>query len=222
MDFLARNYTDRVGKNYLRVTMKGDNGLETVRTFTVSQFCKILKESEETEVTLHEVKKNFWPKDTLSAYFGDYNNYLCIWRVPAMERVVVYANNHYHVPFPTMVFKIRVKGGAIVEKKCFCMAKDDDESLFQYPFGNVSSFGGICTGNIMIEGLSDSVEAFSDEFFLGKTNNDYYGDGSGRVKPACSQQKLLEKLEKLDEFPSKWLVKKEVTLSDFLNVKNEV
>ncbi|AOZ97855.1 hypothetical protein [Butyrivibrio hungatei] len=207
MELTVNNYTDRVGNEFLRVRNVDKNGEEVVRILTVPQFCSYLGHSLVEDVQLVKVKDNFWPQNTIERYFGDYDNYVCTWIVEPAVRVVVFGNKHYHVPFPRLVFKIRVSKGSVVAKKCYALKNGDDKTLYQYPFGNVSGSGHICTGNIKIEGLDEAVCTFSEEFFLGKTNNDYYGDGTGRVKPACSQAKLLEKLEKLDVFPEKWLVK---------------
>ena len=223
MEFTCTNYTDRVGNSFLRVRMKHADGRETMRTFTVAQFCHVLGNSlVQEDVPLNKVKNDFWPENTIEAFFGDYENYSCIWRVKGAKRVLVYGGKHYHIPFPDLIFKIKVKKGSIVDKMCFAVKENDEVGLYQYPFGNVSSAGYICTGNIHMKEISEYVESFSEEFFLGITNNDYYGDGSGRVNPKCSQEKLLQKLEKLDTFPEKWLVKKDVVLNDIMTKGTKV
>lgn len=219
MEFNVTDYTDRVGNSFLRVRMIADDGMEVNKILTVPQLCKVLGNSlVKEDVPLHRVRNDFWPENTIEAFFGDYENYSCVWKVKGTTRVLVYGSKHYHIPFPDLIFKIRVNRGSIVDKQCFAV-KEGDKSLYQYPFGNVSNNGYICTGNIKVEGLSEAVENFSEDFFLGKTNNDYYGDGKGRIKPACSQEKLLDKLEKLDAFPEKWLVKTKLKMNDILTTE---
>ena len=64
-------------------------------------------------------------------------------------------------------------------------------------------------GNISARDIK-KVSDFSDAFFSGVTNNDYYGDvGNGKVSVKFSQEQLLEKLSEQKTFPDSFLVEAE-------------
>ncbi len=216
MDFIAKNVMDRAGNEFLQVQIKGSDGIETVRTLTVHQFCQALGESLIDDVVIHKMRKDFFPKTAVESYFGDYQNYTCIWEVEPKKRVFVFSNGrHYHIPYPRLVFKLVVRKGRVLKKECFALKGKRQKKLCRYPFGNVSSSGSICTGNIDLSRI-ETVEDFSDEFFLGVTNNDYFNSCS-KVSVGYTQEQLLDKLEKLDEFPEKWLVEDGKSMKDILS-----
>lgn len=77
--------------------------------------------------------------------------------------------------------------------------------MFRYPFGNVSSNGSICMGNILTKKLSfEKADEFMELFFSGVTNNDYYDKSN--ILPGYSLSKMINMLEKKKEFPKRWLV----------------
>ena len=208
MEFTAKSVTDKVGRLFIKVLTTDDNGGSISRTLTLDQFIDVLGKSvkEEREYTL--LKKDFFPAEARATWFSDYENYSCVWEVPASNRLLILhtalGDKHYHVPFPNLVFKIKVRSGMFTSKTVFAMKEGSDE-LFHYPFGNVSEQGSICMGNISSEDML-KVSEFSDAFFMGITNDDYYGDdGNGKVSIKISQEELLKRLEELDEFPDNWL-----------------
>jgi len=206
MNFVATNVSDKLGHDFIRVVMKSDDGIESIRTLTVNQFCKILNQSVEEELSFSEIRKNFYPADTIWAKMADYSNFDVIWREKPGKRCFVYQDKHYMIPFPTLVFALSVRGGAVRGKQCYAQKEKGGDALFYYPFGNVSEGGSICMGNINM-GNYERVEEFSEDFYLGITNNDYFG--SYKLKPKFSQEQALEKLSGLDKFPDRWLNKDE-------------
>jgi len=211
MDFQVTKITDKTGRSFMRTTMVGDDGIEVIKILTIPQLVKILGSALEEQVSLVKVKKDFFPKKAIETYFADYSNYTCIWEVPGKIRTFVFSNGrHYHIPYPKLCFKLVVRQGRIISKSCFSL-KGASKTLYYYPFGNVSANGEICMGNIGLE--LEKVENFSEEFFMGVTNNDYYSSIK-RIVPEYSQEQLLEKLSKLDKFPEKWLVPTDMTLDD--------
>ncbi len=206
MNFVASNVTDKLGHDFIRVVMKSDDGIESIRTLTVNQFCKILNQSVEEELSFSEIKKDFYPADTIWAKMADYSNFDVIWREKPGVKCFVYHEKHYMIPFPTLVFALSVRGGAVRDKRCYAQKEKGGDALFYYPFGNVSMDGSICMGSINM-GDYQHVDEFSEDFYLGVTNDDYYGDY--KLKPKFSQEQALEKLTKLDKFPDRWLNKDE-------------
>ena len=208
MQFTATNVTDLTGHPFIRVCMD-DKGKSITRTLTITQFIDMLGGSTTEERNYVLLKDNFFPKTQKAVWFSDYENYSCVWEEPAKNRLLILktalGDKHFHVPFPKLVFKITVKNGQVTGKSCFAM-KDGSSKLFKYPFGNVSPDGGICMGNISAKEMK-CVSEFSDAFFMGVTNNDYYGStGNGKVAVEFSQEQLLDKLSELKTFPDNFLV----------------
>lgn len=207
MDFTVKNVTDRLGNEFLKVMMTKTDGTVATRTLTVDQFCKILRQSQEQSLDFNEWKKDFFPKDTLYAKIADYKNYDVVWAEKPGKRCFVYRDEHFFIPFPDLIFAISVRKGNVTSKYCYARKKSDKKGLYKYPFGNVSSDGSICMGNISLKDI-EHADDFAEEFYLGVTNDDYYQVG-GKVKPKYTQRQLLEKLSKLEAFPERWLIKHE-------------
>ncbi len=208
MQFSAQSMTDLTGHPFIRAVMDND-GRTTIRNLTIEQFISVLSGSTTEEKNYVLLKDDFFPKEARATWFSDYLNYACTYEVPAKTRLLILktplGNKHYHVPFPKLIFRIEVKNGIVTSKKCFAMKKGSDK-LYHYPFGNVAIGGGICMGNITAKDMK-RVSDFTDAFFSGVTNNDYYGsDGSGKVSVRFSQEQLLEKLSSQKSFPDSFLV----------------
>ena len=209
MQFSATSVIDKTGHPFVKVISTDDNNKSTIRTLTITQFISILGGSTVEEREYVRLKDDFFPKTAKATYFSDYSNYSCVWEVPAKNRLLILntalGEKHFHVPFPKLVFRIVVRNGIVTSKECFAM-KNGTDKLYHYPFGNVSSYGSICMGNIAAGEMS-KVSDFSDAFFSGITNNDYYGsDGNGKVSVQFTQEQLLEKLSKQKSFPDSFLV----------------
>ena len=221
MQFTATSMIDLVGNPFIKVSMIGENNKSTIRTLTIAQFIKVLGGATKEEREFVKLRENFFPKSQKAVYFSDYLNYTCIWEEGAKERLLVLktplGDKHYHVPFPTLIFRITVKDGQVVSKYCFARKKNS-KTICRYPFGNVSNSGSICMGNISANDMT-CVEDFSDDFFMGVTNNDYYRNGEGRVTFEVTQEQLLDKLSALKEFPDNWLVESDVTEEQLLDLK---
>ncbi len=202
MKLTATNVTDRLGNEFFRLLMEREDGVVVKRTVTIPTFCQMLGHSMKNELLFQEYDKEFFPENTLYAKSADKLNFDCVWRESPGKKVVVYYDQHFIVPFPDLVFGVSVRGGVAQGKYCFAIKKGGNK-LYNYPFGNVSMGGAICMGNIQYN-LDSHVADFSEDFYLGETNDDYYR--SDKVSAKYSQRQLLEKLTKKETFPEKWLV----------------
>ena len=207
MGFTATSCTDITGHPYLRAIFESD-GQTIMRNLTVAQMIEVLGKSVVEERQYVRLKDDFFPKTAKATWFSDYENFSCVWEVPAAVRLLILKTpvgpKHYHVPFPKLIFRINVKNGQVLDKYCYAMKKGTD-NLFCYPFGNVAKGGSICMGNISMKDMK-SVSDFSDAFFSGVTNNDFFGsDGNGKVSVKFTQEQLLEKLSGLKSFPDSFL-----------------
>lgn len=216
MDFLAKGVTDKGGNSFVEVTIKEEDGRVVKRTLEISTFLNAMGASIKKDVPLVHIKPGFFPRNYLSLDFGNYEHFDVSFVVPAKKRVFVYQNGkHYHIPYPKLLFEISRCSYSNITGRVFAMRKNGKE-LYHYPFGNVSDYGNICMGNIDLKSI-ESIDDYVEEFFLGVTNDDYIGN-KARVVPSYSQTQLLEHLEKLDEFPDKWLVECPTLYEDIVTV----
>lgn len=203
MEWIATGTKDVFGRDCVSVTAK--DGKEVVeRTMTVSDFLKLFGDSLEVKPTFQKIEGDWLPDKYYDLQFFDTENWGIVFPVKTAKRLLVHTSGQYEVWYPNLVFFLMVRNGAITEKNCFAVKEVvPDAELYRYPFGNVSSSGSICMGNIDID-VRKGPMAFLDEFFLGVTNNDYYSSDCA-VTQKWSQSKLLENLSKESSFPAKWL-----------------
>ena len=128
---------------------------------------------------------------------------------PEKTRPVILSTGHYEVPFPALLFYFQGKRGYASTGKVYSLKGDAvptaSSKLYHYPLGNVNLDGHICFGNITLPKVDISnADMLVEEFFLGKTNNDYFKPGE-KVSVRYSQEKLVELLSKKEVFPERWL-----------------
>lgn len=130
-------------------------------------------------------------------------------QLPAQIRPMLYYKKIYNIPYPALVFYFEAgKDGHVTVSKCYASAEESltpDTKLYHYPFGNVyNDKCNICWGNIalpVIEELKD-FEKLLTLFFGGSTNDDLWKKGN---TGSSTQRELIEKLSKMETFPSEWL-----------------
>ena len=213
MDFVAKSVVDRSGNTFIDCTMVGEKGRETHRVLAIDDFLSMMGQSIKREVRLVEIKNGFFPKDYVSLFYGDEEHYSCSFFVEPKKRVFVYSDGkHYNIPYPKLLFKVERDSYSLRGSVFALKSGKQSKKLYNYPFGNVNSSGGICMGNISLKDI-EKVTDFADEFFLGVTNEDYM-NSCKKVKPDYTQKQLLDKLVKLDEFPERWLVESSMSYAD--------
>ena len=218
--------TDRLGNTVFSVTLTDpDTGKEEARTISMDDYISLLTGSRVEVLKYINIPSGFLPKGVREASLNSTRSYIVDWVVPGKKRPFYYGRGdkiakRYVVPFPTLAFFLDVRDGYVRDKRVFAL-KEGDETLYQYPFGNVGSGGSICMGNIVDKELSESVDNFTDDFFSGVTNDDLWSKDNISVG-SWTQPKLLEEASKLDVFPEKWLVRKDSYTPANLKVLDEM
>ncbi len=219
MKFSAECYESKRGDTLFSVKMEKDDGQLILKELELSSFLKLLDSSVVREETYLHIKKDFIPHGYIDGHFVSDRTYTCVWEVKGKKRQLIYdprtadgSVKHHVLPFPDLVFGLSVLNG--VRQSFYCYAKKEGGSkLCHYPFGNVSSNGSVCMGNISSKGITPlSTE---EDFFLGVTNNDYYA-GMEKCGMNWSQTRLFEELAGKDKYPDNWLVETNVTVEKFL------
>ncbi len=220
MKFVTETVQNDTGQVYFKTTWAGDmkvslSGLKgnvVTRTLPFEDFKSLIGLSEKPVESWIRVPKGFIPGSEDSGYLDGYicdGGWSAVWKVKGTVRQLIHTSGHYRVPFPDLIFSVMIKNGIMCSSFVFAL---DGDRVCQYPFGNVSVDGSICMGNIHLP-KNPVIKDFEEEFFLGKTNNDYFHSGS-HVKVKYSQDELLRRLSGKETFPKRWLIKKDFTLRD--------
>lgn len=215
MKLYSETVPDNLGNYLMRICLEEDDGTVVEKTVPMDIYLSILKDntfSNSTElVSIPKLPEHYFDGKISSAE----DTFSVILFYPEEKRAMKFAEKHWYVPFPPLIFKFIVNKGVTTSKQCFAVAgTSDDAPVYCYPFGNVSSEGGsICMGSIngrKIREISDMEEVVAD-FFMSETNNDYYSKNNAT---SYRQEELLGRLEKMDRFPVEWLKDTGKTLSD--------
>lgn len=206
MELISRTKTDALGNSVFVCTFNDDSGTVVEKTISFEDYLKILGASATEKKERRRIGK--LPSHYLDAAL-DENSFQVLLFYPAEKRTIVFGRKHWRVPFPNLLFDFTIENGTKKSARCFALGTDcpdADSLLFCYPFGNVNQSGEICYGNIDTgEVTLETVESLVEDFFMGETNNDYYGDGGNLELPKLRQEVLLEKLTHMDAFPCEWL-----------------
>ena len=209
---LSESVMDHKGNTFMRVTLDA-SGKKTTKLLTVDQFVRVLEnDASAKNDRFHRFGKN---RDPLyEGGVGEKGSLAGVFFAPGQKRMVSYRGRHYKVPFPSLVFLFRVNAnGASFDKMCYAIADEnpsDETILYRYPFGNVSSHGDICFGNIKRSKVMsfEEFDLWIDDFFNSITSDDYYDEGESALNNSgLKQGQLLTRLKKEDAFPVEWLKK---------------
>ena len=213
-------HESRRGDTLFTVTMEKEDGMIQKKELDLPTFLHLIDASKVVDMNYVALSKDMIPDGYIDGHFASPTNYTCVWEVKGKKRQLVYESTgagskpkHYTLPFPNLVFGLSVSNG--VKQSFYCFAKKEGDSrLYRYPFGNVSDEGSVCMGSISTKNVTPSI--IEDDFFLGITNNDYFGDGMKKCGMKWSQPKLFSELKGKDRFPDNWLVDAECDLQDLL------
>ena len=211
VEIVSKTYVDEIGNLFFDVSMKnGDMLIE--KRLSVEDYLGLFEEYTTEQEEFRELPR--LPEEILKARVSnmDESTFNAVVEYPAGKRAFSYMGEHMLLAFPAIISFIKVEKGVRTDTHVFCIKQEDigkeKPILYYYPFGNVSSDGSCCYGNISVSGVKDVCAAPSvlDQFLLGETNNDLWGSkftNSG----AKTQGELIEKLRKMEDFPEEWLSK---------------
>lgn len=152
------------------------------------------------------------------------NTFRCVVVVPSGSRVIRYYDTDYHVVYPTTVFVFCSEKGNLNKSMAFFAntdTPDEQTTLYQYCFANVSSNGHICWGSNALPKLESmkDCDKLVALFFGSPCNDDYYSYArfvSGAPEYCRQQRALYEHLKECKEFPFEILAATEVSMEDLL------
>lgn len=197
---------DMAGNSVFLVRYTSTSGEVIQKTVSAEDYAGLIGASlKETKMNYWRIQPEFIPEGFIDGCIAGNSNYQVVFKVKGAVRTFCHTSGTYSIPYPDLVFFLEMKRGRINSKCVFALKKGNNETLYQYPFGNVSTSGNICTGNINLAEVKEyGPQMFAELFFLGKTNNDYFHEGS-HISTKWSQEELLRRLDGKKEFPERLL-----------------
>jgi hypothetical protein len=200
----SRTLCDETGHTLFLVRFTTARGEVIEKTLKPEDYVSLIGGSLKEDRSYWRIRKDLIPEGFVDGCISDDNNYYMAFKVEGKVRPLVHTSGQYMIPYPDLLFVLRMRQGYLEKKSVYALKKGCEE-LYRYPFGNVSTTGSICTGNIELDEVRTiGPMMFTELFFLGKTNNDYFHEGS-HIKPKWSQEELLRKLEGKETFPVRLL-----------------
>lgn len=203
---IVAEMSDQIGDN-VKVTMIDEDGVAEERRISFMDFRAVMNASIHVEDIVHigELPEGFF--DGSKSRTVD-STYRALIEVPAQKRPMMYFEDVYMVPFPTLAFLFKVDAGNLTESYCFAV-KDKkisrESRLFRYPYGNVYDSGKICWGNnflgkiLQMKGLDRVIQLF----FGSETNDDLWVSCDREIYP--TQRVFIEALKDREVFPEEYL-----------------
>ena len=162
------------------------------------------------------------PLNCLDMAFSGAGMFEVVQYVPADKFLVRYMDKKYYIPFPTLVFQIRVEQKKVVKTRVFSAmdtVPTKNSVLYHFPFGNVYYDGKICWGGNRLPEYEWPSDVNIPALFLSApTNNDLWSTERCTVGKDCEPllSKIYEYLTKKEIFPSKWLVNTAGTVGELI------
>ena len=211
---------DIAGHTLFVVRFTDTSGEVIQKTLSPEDYADLITGSLKEDRAYWRIRPDFIPEGFVDGCISDNSNYLIAFKVKGRQRPFDHKSGIYNIPFPDLVFFIRMGRGRILDKEVYAL-KEGSDVLYQYPFGNVSTSGSICSGNIDLDEVRKEGPAmFAELFFLGKTNNDYFGTGS-HITTGWSQEELLRRLDGKKKFPER-LLKESWGMKSLHDITNKI
>lgn len=211
------------GDSFVEVMCYSADGSQSRKELTVSDFAAVL--TSHTGARYFNLGK--LPSGYYDAAFATNDTFKIVLTIPAGRQSTLYFGKPVVVPFPALAFKFNVQGRKLV--KTYCFAVGDNEQLYRYPFGNVSTDGVVCWGSNQDVLCGNYTTLFDTQLlpikFIGSdSNSDYAGLGSHFSKETgCSCiSELIKKLSSMEYFDKLFLVptKRTMFLRDLLGYED--
>ena len=184
------------------VTLGYKNGGSIVKKVKYNDFITMLNDSVEEGSSSVNFSSKSWggiPDGLIDIAYQDECNFLALVQVPAELFIVQYCGNKYSIPFPSLLFAVKVVGQRVTGTRVYAV-KDKkvtkESALYHYPFGNVYNDGDICWGGNSlpnIEGVKDTFKV-PQIFYSSPTNSDLWKSGEDVDVEKLGNEPVLSKV----------------------------
>lgn len=198
------------------VSLSYESGATKSRKMHLTDLVTLLKNATEQEVVDFKSKHFSIPRELVDLAYVDNNTFHGLFLIPGQKFLVNYCNKKYAVPYPSLLFSVKVVNGKVNETRVFAV-KDKyvgaDTVLYNFPFGNVYNGGNICWGSNtlpLISGVNEVLNKVILLFYSAETNSDLWNAQRINLKAIEGCHPILssmyETLAQMEEFPSDALV----------------
>lgn len=212
------------------VSLLYEGGATKSRKMHLSDFVRLLKNATENEIVDFKANRFKVPKELVELSYIDSNNFHGLFLIPGQVFFVTYCNKKYPVPYPPLLFSIRVVNGKVNKTNVFAVKEEDkdklgdDTMLYNFPFGNVYQDGSICWGgNVLpqINGLSEVLKGVIHLFYSAETNADLWNSKRVNIESIKGCNPILSSvydvLSSMDTFPLEALVPSTYKMANLFN-----
>lgn len=206
---------DAAGRLYFRINAGMDDGPKLSKILSYEAMMKVLDRTYRVEEEWIHVGQ--LPQGYLDCRKSSSGNWSVKVYRPEQTRAFMLKQEGqkmplvFMIPWPAMLFEVNSNGNGnvCIVKGAYDRVKKEYWSgklkSYSYPFGNVSSYGRICMGNIAhkMKDMCD-VDRFVEAFYDGVTNFDYINSKKS-FKNGMGQMEALQKIQQRKVFPYSWL-----------------
>lgn len=196
-------------------TLEMEDGKICQRTMSIDDFVTLIQGATR-RVTASKIEVGAIPEGFVDGFVSNVVGTLgAIIKVPSQRHQFVLnyegKRKSYYLPMPNLLYTIYACEGIISDFRCYTYRNWEgmDTDICQYPFGNVSSSGSVCTGSIQnrkINNFMDCALVIEDTLY-GETNKDYLRDADKvNLAKSIDQFSFCDELEKMEEFPHNLLL----------------
>lgn len=211
----AQTVRSDLGKVAFVCTLEMEDGAICQRTMSIDDFVTLIQGATRRD-TVSALKVGEIPDGFVDGFVTNVTGTLgAIIKVPSQKHqfVLNYSGRRksYYLPMPNLLYTIYAYNGTITDFRCYTYRhwEGGDTDLCHYPFGNVSSSGGVCIGSIKrrkIKNFMDCALVIEDTL-CGETNKDYLQDNDNvNLAKSIDQFSFCDELEKMEAFPHNLLL----------------
>jgi hypothetical protein len=211
VEIISKTFLDTLGNLFFDVSYRTEEGTLIEKRLAAEDYLDLFKSSVSRTETFISIPR--LPENVLSAKISDLDrdSFEAVVFLPAKKMQFLYMNQHFLLPYPALVAKIKVVKGERAGMWLFALDTNkpsETSVLYHYPYGNVWESGYCCFGNIRSSYTISLSNVFDvlDDFLMGETNGHLWD--SSRVKNKYeSQGALVEAVSKMEKFPKRLMVK---------------
>ena len=152
------------------------------------------------------------PRGFVDATVAKKGYFKVVVELPSIKRAAIHNSEgkqeSYVIPYPMTLMAFSIKNKNMVESKIYAI-KNEDALLYQFPFPNCYSDGGICWGNIKLPPITylKDTNILVESFFGGIYNHDIFSSNHFLVQAVetASPKSWFQFLNGKEKFPNEYL-----------------
>lgn len=205
----------------VRCVFYDDNNKRTIKTCSFFDLLSALNTQADNKVDWKNLQELDYPKGFIKAWMGNCGagfTGIVILKKDAGKDTIVINDVPYNIPLPTLVFKLWVQNGNLVNAAVYAL--NSAMQLCRYPLTNVYNDAHICWGTCKLPNIKNIMDAsqIPELFVKFPGNKDLTNTETLAFAGVNSILQLYSELENMDTFPDRWLKPSEITYNEFIKI----